>query len=126
MARFLIRVVVAAAGLWLASRIVPGIHVTSLGSLAAAAILLGLVNAIVRPIVVFLTLPFTILTLGLFLLIINAAMLELVAMMLKGFSVHGFVAALLGSIVISLVSWAASMFEPKPAYARADRDRYAR
>jgi putative membrane protein len=118
MARFLLRVVVAAAGLWLASRIVPGIHVSNLGSLAAAAILLGLVNAIVRPIVIFLTLPFTIVTLGLFLLVINAAMLELVAVMLRGFTVHGFVAALLGSIVISLVSWVASMIEPKPVYAR--------
>ncbi len=118
MARFLLRVVVAAAGLWLASRIVPGIHVSSLGSLAAAAILLGLVNAIVRPIVIFLTLPFTLITLGLFLLVINAAMLELVAVMLRGFSVHGFVAAILGSIVISLVSWVASMVEPKPVYVR--------
>ncbi|HWE47227.1 MAG TPA: phage holin family protein [Caulobacteraceae bacterium] len=118
MARFLLRVLVAAAGLWLAARIVPGIHVSSLGSLAAAAILLGLVNALVRPIVVFLTLPFTIVTLGLFLLVVNAAMLELVAMMLRGFSVHGFGAAILGSIVISLVSWAASMFEPKPVYVR--------
>ena len=118
MARFLLRVVVAAAGLWLASRIVPGIHVSSLGSLAAAAILLGLVNAIVRPIVIFLTLPFTLITLGLFLLVINAAMLELVAVMLRGFSVHGFVSAILGSIVISLVSWVASMVEPKPVYVR--------
>jgi putative membrane protein len=123
MARFLLRVVVAAAGLWLASRIVPGIHVSSFGSLAAAAILLGLVNAIVKPIVVFFTLPFTIITLGLFLLVINAAMLELVAMMLRGFSVHGFVAALLGSIVISLVSWVASMVEPKPVYVRTRVER---
>ena len=113
----------AAAGLWLASRIVPGIHVSSWGSLAAAAVLLGLVNAIVRPIVILLTLPFTLVTLGLFLLVINAAMLELVALMLRGFSVHGFGAAILGSIVISLVSWAASMIEPKPIYVRERAER---
>ena len=109
-ARFILRAVVAAAGLWLASYLVPGIEVRSFGSLVAAAVLLGLVNAFVRPIVLLLTLPFTLLTLGLFLLVVNAAMLELVAMMLHGFNISNFWAAILGSIVVSLVSWVGSWF----------------
>jgi putative membrane protein len=107
-ARFILRAVVAGVGLWLASILVPGIEVKSLGSLAAAAVLLGLVNAIVRPIVFLLTLPFTLLTFGLFLLVVNAAMLELVAMMLNGFNISNFWAAILGSIVVSVVSWMGS------------------
>ena len=109
--RFLLRAVFAGLGLWVASRYVPGIEVTSTGSLIAAAVLLGLVNAIVRPIVFLLTLPFVLITFGLFLIVINACMLELVAMMLKGFSVHSFwPAAVLGSLVVSLVSWVGSWF----------------
>lgn len=109
MIRFLLRLVISALGLWLASKIVPGISVDSWGSLAAAALLLGIVNALVRPILFILTLPFTIITLGLFLLVINAAMLGLVAFFLHGFHVDGFWAALFGSIVVSLTSWVGHM-----------------
>src|SRR4051794_4864910 len=105
MLKFLLRAVIAALGLWLAAKVVPGVHVTSIGSLVAAAVLLGLVNAIVRPLAILLTLPFTLITLGLFLLVINAAMLGLVAWALKGFWLDGFWAALFGSVVVSLVSW---------------------
>ncbi len=70
-----------------------------------AAFLLGIVNAILRPILVFLTLPLTILTLGLFLLVINGLMLWLVAAFVKGFYVNGFWGAIFGSILISIVSW---------------------
>ena len=109
--RFLLRAVFAGLGLWIASRYVPGIEVDSVGSLIAAAVLLGLVNAIVRPIVFLLTLPFVLITFGLFLIVINAGMLELVAMFLKGFSVHSFwPAAVLGSLVVSLISWIGSWF----------------
>ncbi len=108
--RFILHALVAALGLWVASKLVHGIEVDSLGSLLAAAVLLGVVNAIVRPVVFLLTLPFTLISLGLFLLVINAAMLELVAMMLHGFSVHSFLAAVLGSVVVSLVSWIGSWF----------------
>ena len=108
--RFILRALVAALGLWVASRLVHGIEVRSLQSLLAAAILLGVVNAFIRPIVLLLTLPFTLITFGLFLLVINAAMLELVAMMLHGFSVRSFLAAILGSIVVSVVSWIGSWF----------------
>lgn len=77
-----------------------------------AAFLLGIVNAIVRPVLVFLTLPITVLTLGLFLLIINGLMLWLVAALVGGFHVNGFWGAVLGSILISLVSWILSWFLP--------------
>ena len=108
--RFILRALVAAVGLWLASRFVPGIHIRDLTVLALAALVLGLVNAIVRPVVFFLTLPLTLVTFGLFLLVINAAMLWLTALFLDGFTVNGFMAALLGSIVVSLVSWIGSWF----------------
>ena len=108
--RFILRALVAALGLWVASRLIHGIEVHGLKSLLAAAVLLGIVNAFIRPIVIVLTLPFTLITLGLFLLVINAGMLELVAMFLHGFKVHSFVAAILGSIVVSIVSWIGSWF----------------
>jgi putative membrane protein len=108
--RFILRAVLAAIGLWVASRFVHGIEVHGIKSLIAAALLLGIVNAFIRPIVFVLTLPFTLITFGLFLLVINAAMLELVAFFLHGFKVHSFWAAILGAIVVSLVSWIGSWF----------------
>jgi putative membrane protein len=107
---FLLRAVVVALGLWLASRIIPGVSYTSPESLLWAAILLGVVNAIVRPILIVLTIPITILTLGLFLLVINGLMIELVAHFLDGFAVSGLGAAILASLVVSLVSWMVSWF----------------
>ena len=108
MTGFLIRLGISALGLWLASAIVPGIRIEGLSTLVLAALLLGVVNAVVRPLLVLLTLPFTILTLGLFLLVVNAAMLGLVAVLLDNFSISGFFAAVLGSIVVSLTSWVAA------------------
>lgn len=110
MAGFLVRVVIVMAGLWLASAIVPGIDIRNGWTLLGAAVLLGIVNAIVRPVVVILTLPVTILTLGLFLLVINAAMLGLVAAFFDGFHVAGFGPAVLGAIVVSVTGWIASWF----------------
>jgi len=107
---FLIRVLIVAAGLWLAARIVPGIEVYGLGSLIAAALLLGIVNALVRPVVILLTLPITLVTLGLFLLVINAAMIGLVSVFLDGFVVTGFIPALLCWVVVSVTGWVASRF----------------
>jgi putative membrane protein len=106
--RFILRALFAAVGLWLASRYVHGITVTDTKTLIEAALLLGVINAIVRPIVIFLTLPLTLLSLGLFLLVINACMLWLVGVFLHGFIVDGFVPALLGSLVVSIVSWLGS------------------
>src|SRR5579872_6449926 len=97
---FLLRAFIAAVGLWIATQIVPGMGADGVETLLFAALLLGIVNAIVRPILIILTLPFTIITLGLFLLVINGLMLELVAFFLHGFHVHGIVAAMLGSIVV--------------------------
>jgi putative membrane protein len=105
---FLIRAVVVGIGLWLASKIVPGVDFNTPGTLVAAALLLGIVNAFVRPIIIILTLPITLLTLGLFLLVINALMILLVAWFLPGFLVAGFWSAIFAAIVVSLTSWVMS------------------
>jgi putative membrane protein len=107
---FLLRTLITALGLWLASAVVPGIVITSAGTLLLAAVLTGAVNALVRPIVIVLTLPLTVVTLGLFLLAVNAAMFGLVAWILPGFRVSGFFAALFGWLIVSLVAWLASSF----------------
>ena len=107
---FGVRLLVGGLGLWLASELVPGISFRDGWKLIGAAFLLGLVNAVVRPVLVILTLPITILTLGLFLLVINAATLSLVASLFQGFTIEGFWSALLGAIVISITGWLASWF----------------
>jgi putative membrane protein len=106
----LVRLLINALGLWLASVLVPGIEIHGAGTLLAAALLLGIVNAFVRPVIVLLTLPFTVLTLGFFLLVVNAAMLAIVAVMLDGFVLHGFFSALVGSLIVSLTSWIAAWY----------------
>lgn len=111
MQAFLIRLLVNALGLWLAAAFVPGIFIRGAGTLVLAALLMGVVNALVKPIAFLLTLPITIVTLGIFLLVLNAAMFALVAWMLPGFSVSGFWAALLGWLIVSVVSWVASSFK---------------
>jgi putative membrane protein len=88
------------------------IRVDSFWTALIAALLLGIVNAFIRPIFVFLTLPLTVLTLGLFLLVINGLMLWLVAVLVGGFHVNGFWGAVVGSILISIVSWILSWFLP--------------
>jgi len=109
LAKFLVRAVFAALGLWVASVIVPGIHVNNTGTLIVAAILLGVVNAIVRPIVFILTLPLTVVTLGLFLLVVNAMMIGLVDLMLGGFDVRGLFAGIMAAIVTGVASWIGGM-----------------
>jgi putative membrane protein len=108
MLAFLIRLLICALGLWIASAIVPGIAIRDTGTLILAALLMGVVNALVRPVAFILTLPITIVTLGIFLLVLNAAMFALVAWMLPGFTVSGFWAALFGWLIVSVVSWFAS------------------
>jgi putative membrane protein len=110
MSGFVVRLLIAAAGLWLAQALVPGVEIHGAGTLLVAALLLGIVNAFVRPLIVLLTFPITIVTLGLFLWVINAAMLGLVARLLDGFTLHGFGSALLGALVVSLTSWIASWY----------------
>ncbi|HSV01245.1 MAG TPA: phage holin family protein [Roseiarcus sp.] len=101
---FLIRAAVVAIGLWLASKM-DLVAFSSTGTLIAAALLLGVVNAFVRPVIIILTLPITLLTLGLFLLVINALMIMFVAWLVPGFLVAGFWSAVLAAIVVSLTSW---------------------
>ena len=110
MSSFILRAAVAALGLWLASRWVEGIRFADQGTLILAALLLGGVNALVRPLVLLFTLPLTLLTLGLFMFVINAGMLALVARLLPGFTLSGFRAALLGAIVVGLAGWVGSWF----------------
>jgi len=114
---FFLRTLITAIGLWLADAIIPGINIATPGTLIIAALLMGFVNALVRPIAVLLTFPITILTLGLFLLVINAAMFGLVAAFLDGFSVSGFFAALFGWLIVSITSTVASWYiGPKGRY----------
>jgi putative membrane protein len=108
MTGFILRVAIVALGLWLATQFFTGLYFDSGGTLLAAALLLGIVNAVVRPVAVILTLPLTLVTLGLFLLVINAAMLGLVALLLRGFQINGFWTAIGASIVVSITSWLAS------------------
>jgi putative membrane protein len=107
---FLVRFLICALGLWLAEEILPGIGVDNAGSLIGAAFLLGVINAFVRPVLVVLTLPITVVTLGLFLLVINAGMVALVAWILPGFHVAGFWSALLGGLIVSITGWVATWF----------------
>jgi putative membrane protein len=110
MTGFLLRALIAAIGLWLASRYVHGVHIDNVTTLLLAGLLLGVVNAIVRPVAFILTLPITILTLGLFLLVVNAAMVALVAWLLPGFHLYGgFRAALLTWIIVWLTGLVGSL-----------------
>jgi len=101
---FFLRIAIVALGLWLATVWVPGVTIYSPSTLILAGSLLGIVNSIVRPIAIVLTLPATIVTFGFFLLVINAGMVALVAWMLPGMHVSGFWAAFWAAVVVSLVS----------------------
>lgn len=105
---FILRAAISALGLWVASRLLDGLHFESAVKLAIAAMLLGIVNAFVRPLAFILTLPITVITLGLFLLVLNAGMVGLVAWMVPGFTIAGFWTALGTALIVSIVSWAAS------------------
>jgi putative membrane protein len=106
---FLEHLILTAALLLLVSNLVSGVHVQGWGSALVGALVLGFVNAVVRPLMVLLTLPFTILTFGLFLLVVNALMLWLVAALVPGIRVQGFGSALLGSLVLTLLNLAVEL-----------------
>jgi putative membrane protein len=106
MAELLAHLVITAALLLLVARIVPGVHVEGWGAAFIGAMVLGLVNSFVRPFMVLLTLPLTVLTLGLFLLVVNAFMLGLVSMLVPGIHLKGFGSAILGSLLLSLLNLA--------------------
>jgi|KBSSwiStaDraftv2_1062776.scaffolds.fasta_scaffold354291_2 putative membrane protein len=107
---FLIRCLVTALGLWVASATLRGVHSTGFLSLLGAGLVLGIANAIVRPILVILTLPITILTLGLFLLVVNGLMVLLVSKLMDGFSVDSFWWAMITAIIVTIVGWFANAF----------------
>jgi putative membrane protein len=107
---FVIRWVINAVALLLISQVIRGIEVDGIVAALAAAAVLGIFNAVLRPVLLILTLPLTILTLGLFALVLNGFMLYLVGSLVKGFSVHGFWAAVFGAILLSLVSGVANAF----------------
>jgi putative membrane protein len=106
----ILRTLITLLGLFLASSIVPGVSIEGTGTFVLAALLLGLVNALVRPVAFIMTLPLTIVTLGLFLFVLNAAMFGLVAAILDEFTVSGFWAAVFGAIIVSISSTVASWF----------------
>ena len=122
MTGFLLRAVLAALGLWIATRYVQGVRIDTPETLLLAALLLGVVNAIVRPILFILTLPLTVVTLGLFLLVLNAAMVALVAWLLPGFHLYGgFRAALLTWIIVWITGWLGSALIGHQGFARYPR-----
>ena len=107
---FLGRMAISAVGLWLAASMVSGISIQGDGPLVLSAVVLGIVNAVVRPLFILLTLPLTVLSLGLFLWPINAGMILLVASLVDGFTVASFGAALVAAAIMSLTGWFASAF----------------
>jgi len=124
----LIRWVITALALWLTATIVPNlVTIHNVGAAIVAALILGLVNAIVRPVLVLLTLPFTVVTLGLFLFILNAAMFGLAALLAgKGFEVHGFWGALVGSLLVSLISLVLNMIVGETGKAKKLESGYSK
>lgn len=108
--KIIVRIVVAALALLLAAELIAGVTVDGLYPAVIAALVLGLLNVFVRPVLVFLTLPITLLTLGLFIFIINAMLFWFAASFLEGFTVSGFVPALLGSLTVTAVSTVANWF----------------
>jgi putative membrane protein len=108
MIRLLIVWLINALALMAVAYLMPSIEVSSFGAALVAALVLGLVNAIVRPVLVLLTLPVTILTLGLFIFVLNGLLFWMVGSWLQGFWVGGFWAGVLGAIVFSVISWALS------------------
>ncbi len=109
MTGFILRALIAAIGLWIATRWVSGIRIDDATTLVLAGLLLGVVNAIVRPIAILLTLPITILTLGLFLLIVNTGMVALVAGLLPGFRIPGgFWSAFATALIVWITGWVGS------------------
>ena len=111
---FIVRLLIHMVAILIIAYLLPNvISVDSVMAALVAAFLLGIVNVVIRPILVLLTIPLTLLTLGLFLLVVNGLMLWLVAALVRGFHVNGFFGAVLGSILISIVSWILSRFLPR-------------
>ena len=110
MYRFLTHWLIIAIALAVAAWLLPGVRISSWPALLIGALVLGFVNAVVRPFMVFLTLPITLITLGLFYLVVNGAAFALAAAVVPGFEVLGCGSAILGALLVSLVSWFVGMF----------------
>ena len=110
MVGFLVHTAILAVAIWVTAQVVSGVTVASWTALSLAALVLALVNAIVRPVLLILTLPITVLTLGLFYLVINGAAFGLAAAFVPGFGVASWTAAILGALLTSLLSWAIGIF----------------
>lgn len=124
MTGFVLRALISAIGFWIATRWVPGIRIDNAGTLVLAGLLLGFVNAVVRPILILLTLPITILSLGFFLLVVNTAMVALVAWMLPGFHIYGgFWSAFATALIVWLTGWIGSALIGRNGFERYDRRR---
>src|SRR5262245_38590790 len=103
--RFLVRLLLNALAIAVAAYLVPGVVLTGPGPAILAGIILGFVNAIIRPVLIILTLPFTLLTLGLFIFVVNAICFALTAALVPGFDLSGFWAAFFGALLVTIVSW---------------------
>jgi len=110
MSAFLIRWAVTTVAVFAAVKLDIGIRCASTGALLGASLLLGIINAFVRPLLLLLSLPFIIVTMGLFIFVVNALLLQLVSALLPGFTVDGFWSAFFGAIIIGVVSWVLSSF----------------
>jgi len=110
MAGIIVRTLICMLGLFLASALLPGVEIEGTGTFILAALLLGLANGFIRPIAILLTLPLTIVTLGLFILVINAAMFGMVAAMLDNFTVAGLFSAMFGALIVGITSTVASWY----------------
>jgi putative membrane protein len=117
----LTRWLIITVAILVASAILPGIHVESLLTAIVAAAILGVINTFLRPVLLILTLPLTILTLGVFAFILNALMLLLVAYFVPGFEIEGFLWAFLGSLIISIVNWIVNRFINRPDPGRPQK-----
>jgi putative membrane protein len=105
-----LRWVVTAFALWLTSQLISGIEIHGVGAVFIAALVLGILNAFLRPLVLFLTFPINLLSLGLFTFVINGFMLWLTSQVVRGFAIHGFWSAVIGALLLSLISFALSVF----------------
>jgi putative membrane protein len=114
-AGFLLHWLVLAVALFLTTRLVGGVQVSSYATLAVAALVIGFVNALVKPILVILSLPLTIVTLGLFYLVVNGACLMLAAAIVPGFTISSWGSAIIGALVLSIIGWLLNLVVAKPA-----------
>jgi len=113
--RFLATLLLNGIAIIVAAWLVPGLELSDNGSALLAGVILGLVNAVVRPVLFVVTLPITLVTLGLFLFVLNAACLALTALVIPGFTIDGVIPAIAGALVVSVVSWMLNgVFMPKP------------